>query len=377
MARNPETVTLKFNRTDLSDTYGKKIGSILKFYINKRRGNAFVPQMQLTSEVDAVKPIKKFKNPDDFYTQFNGDGKNTIVMTVDDQFFRDASGDIIDPDVVSTTLLIGRAEVEGWTGDEYFGKLWIEETDVYLRSDFFSRSKLEYNINGAAAFSMALGYRPTVWSHDYLSKNGSHVNKSTFANAKSDVWTKISNERDNFYYLDDLTLTAPDYLDTPRLLPFENEVIDIGGYTLPSTDPGEPFPLAATPVLFLTNLKAYDGKYKLTLVVSRITGESPPAAKKLLKLSGNCIDYPMVADGGEEFYPTIHLTEVRLGRESDLAKLRKAVETYGTAQIIDGVQFPKAVKIQVDISGRLYKGGKTQSLTRSFWLVDSDQQWRH
>ena len=362
------TEFIYFNLTPDSKPDGGKIKKVLKKFINKRAGNDYVPEMKLTSTEDEVQSLKNFKKYQDFLDQFYNDGKNTIVMTEDDQFFKDESGEIVNNDVISTVVLVGKAEVEGWTGNDYFGKLWIVEADVFLNSGFFNTSKSDYQINCTAAFRMAHGYRQTCWSHDYLSSNRHHVTSKTFGDSKSKVWSKVSYERDDFYYLDDLAITPPDeYLSTPRLLPFKDEVIDIGGYTLPSADPKEDRPLAQTPLLFLTNLKAWEGKKKMSVQITRVP------SGKIVKLKGNCYDYPMVASGGENFYPDINLAEIRLGKDSDLSKLQKAVETYGAARTIDGISFDKALKIKVKIVGRLSKTGKKQSITQTFWLADTAQ----
>ena len=41
---------------------------------------------------------------------------------------------------------------------------------------------------------------------------------------------------------------------------------------------------------------------------------------------------------------------------------------------LDGIDFEKALKIKVVISGYLVEGGPKKSITRIFWLVDAPRQ---
>jgi hypothetical protein len=362
-------VIITFDVTKDSKLHKAKVNKIMNKYHNKRRGNSNTPRMKITNNVVEVKPQANFPNPWEYYNQLDRDGHHTVVMTADDQFFKDPLGFVFDPEIVSTTKLFAFANLIP-QGNRWIGTYWITEVDVYLVYGFFSVSKNTYFRLGTPAFRMGLGYQSTVWSHDYLSSRERHVSAAAFKNAGSTVWTDISHVRDDFYYMDKLGDTwTPNYLNSPRLLPFEDEVLDIGDYDLPWLDENGNIHLEKSPILFVTNLKGFDGNKKMVGKVFRVTDDTPPQDVKLVTLRGNTLRYPEPAFG-KNFYASIFLNHVRLGREKDLNKLLNAVNQYGTPQLIDGVDFAKALRIKVTVTGYLTDKGQKGNLTRLFWLVD-------
>lgn len=236
---------------------------IINKYCNPRRGNTNVPRMAIKKSTVKIKDIDDFLNPWDYYIQLDFDRKNTIVMTNDDQFFKDLFGTYVDPELVATTKVFAHisAEQEGNIQEKnrWVGTLWIDEGDVYFVKDFFILSKNVYNRIGTASIRGTLGFQNNTWSHSYKSNKGHHNSNSAFNNPTSDIWTKASYPRDDFYYQDNFTAGINDYLSTVKLLPFENEMIDIGEYPLPKKELGR-IDVGRTPILFLTSLKAYGGK---------------------------------------------------------------------------------------------------------------------
>ena len=77
----------------------------------------------------------------------------------------------------------------------------------------------------------------------------------------------------------------------------------------------------------------------------------------------------------QKIYASIFLNNVRLGRESDLAKLENAVWKYGTPMTINGVDFDKVIKIKVKLTGLLGEKGGKKTITRIYYLVDTIQPW--
>jgi hypothetical protein len=362
-------VVITFDVTKDSLPHKAKVKKIMNKYHNKRRGNSNTPRMKITTKVVEVKPMANFPNPWEYYNQLDWDDHLTVVMTADDQFFKDPFGNVFDPQIVSTTKLFAKALLT-LQGNRWIGTYWITEVDVYLVYSFFSVSKITYYRLGTPAFRMGLGYQSTVWSHDYLSSRERHVSAAAFKNAGSTVWTGISHVRDDFYYMDKLGDTwAPNYLSTPRLLPFEDEVLDIGDYDLPWLDENGNIHLEKSPILFVTNLKGFDGNKKMVIKVFRVTDDNPPKDVKLVTLRGNTLRYPIPVSG-RNFYASIFLNHVRLGREKDLNKLLNAVNQYGTPRLIDGVDFAKALRVKVTVTGYLTDKGQKGNLTRLFWLVD-------
>ena len=365
----PTTIGFKF--TNDSKPHKNKVKKIQNTQINQRRGNNNVPTMRVTNQIVAVKPISQFHNPNLYYIQLDFDEKNTVVMTSDDQFFKDIFGNLVEPDRVSLTKIFATLYY-AQQGSRLIGLHRIEETDIYLRMDYFSRSKDIYTRLGLVALRFCLGYQATVWTHDYMSPNNHHATPQAIQTINSDTWQKISFVRDDFYYQDKLTIASPAFLEIPRMLPFENEVLDIGDYTLPYVENDEII-LGKTSILFLTNLKAFGGAKKAVVKIYRITDDNPPKQKRIVTLSGNTLYYPQNTSYGE-VYPAIFLNHIRLGRQVELNKLKNAVKNFGKAQTIDGVHFEKALPIKVKIFGYLTENGAKKKLVRNFWLVNQGKK---
>lgn len=362
---------INFNNTKLAKTHKAKIAKFIKKYINARRGNKNVPKMKILTKVVTIKPMSQFRNPAEFYIQKDWDKNNTVIMTEDDQFFESINGILLDPRVISITKIFASAQLK-LQGNRFVGTYWLNEADVYLRSDFFKRALMAYTRAGTVAFRLAYGYISNIWTHCILGDNNSiYVTDGVFNNKNSFAW-KIMYEQDDFFY-QELPSSGPDlgYLDKPRMLPFEDEVLDLKDYTVPYFEFDE-LRLGKTPELFLTTLKGYDGKKKMIIKISRVTNTNPVKKISVLSLSGNMLRYPKSVPGySQKFYPTIFLTHVRLGKEADLNKLKNAVKTHGIPKKIGGVQFDKALKIFVKITGYLEENGRKKNISRYLWLVDT------
>lgn len=370
--------TIVFNVTARSSQKKTRIRKVLNTYMNQRRGTPMVPRMKLGTKKVKIKPIGEFANPAQFYRQLDFDGNNTVVMTTDDQFFLSPPPDMLpfNPDFVAMTFIMGRVTIRTEKGRNVT-TFWIDEADVYFLNNFWDMAKNLRNLAGTASFRLALGYQTTIWSHDYMSRKRPHVTFEKFNKKTETPWTLVSNTRDMFFYKDALGVASINFLETPRLLPEENEVLDIGGYMLPTkieTIRGEDLNEGGTPILFLTNLKAYRGAKKLKAKIWRITTDSPPKDVFVTSMAGNTIRYPTDFSTVKDVYPDIFLCHFRIGQKAKLKKLKKIVKNFGVPQTIDGVHFEKAVKIRVKLSGRLTENGKIKSITRTFWLVDSEPE---
>lgn len=360
---------IKFGTTPDSKPHKKKFKQIINKYHNKRRGNTHVPRMKMSTQVIKVKPIEEFEDKSKFYTQLDFDENSTAVMTTDNQFFKDPNGNFYDASVMNTTKIMAILYLKQ-QGSRQVGTHRIEESDVYFRSGFFNLASKVYEQLGTAAFKLALGFQPTAWSHDLLSNKGHHKDRD-FKPINSDLWVKISYERDDFYYEDELiAFYGATYLDRPRLLPFEDEVIDIGEYVLPVVTDSH-IDLSKTSILFLTNLKGYDGTKKMIINIWRVVKTTPLELELIVKLQGNTLDFPQNIGNNVLVYPSIFLDNVCLGRQDELTQLKNAVSHFGTPQTIDGVFYTKALRIQVKISGYLEENGKKKNISRFFWLVDT------
>ncbi|MGB2905781.1 MAG: hypothetical protein WBB73_01695 [Candidatus Aminicenantaceae bacterium] len=367
-------VNIVFDVTKDSKPHTTKINKIQNKYSDKRRGNKSTPTMSVVTQEVQVKPISVFPNPWDFYRQLNRDGHNTVVMTQDDQFFKDPNGVIFDPEIVSNTLLYATAAIVQ-KGNRYVGTFWIHEVDVYFVYNFFGLNKNTYFRIGTVAFRFGFGYQANVWSHDYFSADPFHVTTAAFKKTSSTTWQEISFPRDDLFYMDKLGDTwTPNYLATPRLLPFEEEVINVGDYELPWLDEFDEIHLEKSTILFVTNLKGFAGNKKLAVKFFRVTDDTPPKDVKITGISGNTLRYPLPHPQVGQWYPSIFLNHIRLGRELHLNKLKNTVNQFGTMRTIDGITFEKAVKIKVTITGYLTESGSKKTITRIYWLVNALRQ---
>jgi hypothetical protein len=375
--KSPAKITFTVTKESKKTKNYSKTRTIINKYCNQRRGNTNVPRMVIKKNVVKVVDMEDFIDPWDYYIQLDFDSKNTIVMTNDDQFFKDPDGNYFDPELVATTKVFAHISVRQ-EGDiqgrnRWVGTLWIDEGDVYFVKNFFKLAKNVYNQVGTAAIRGTLGFQSNTWSHSYKSAKGHHVSSSAFNNPTSDVWTKTSYPRDDFYYLDLFAANITDYLDTPQLMPFENEVIDIGEYELPKKETGR-IDVGKTPILFLTNLKAYAGNKKLRIKFWRLTDDNPPKEVAIVTINGNTLQYPYISSDGTEVFVSIFLNHIRIGQKGKLTKLKSAVETHGKERVIDGITFEKALKIKVRISGHLSENTGKKNINRTFWLVCTEPE---
>jgi hypothetical protein len=357
----------------------KAFNKVMRKYHNKLRGTKSMPTLAFDARSFKVKDISEFQDPYDYYEQFWWDGSNLIWLTDDDQWFKNTTGNswLYGENTIQFTITFLKSVLKNvsgrWVTDQY-----IVEVHVYLRSNFFNIPKPLYTQSAVRAFAAAMGYRATVWAHD-LNKNGFTVfaTESEILNKGSDVWTKINEPRDMFYYEDKPAGVPAAYLSTPRLLPFEGEVLDLGGYEVPSTDESNPEPLLPTSSVFLTNLKAFDGKKKLSADIDwlQTLPDNSTQWVVLAKLSGNLYDYPWtitINGQPQKVYPTVFGNMIFIGRQQDLDTMKDAVRDHGTPQTIDGKYFAKALRIRAKVTGRLTETGGQKSLTQEYWLIDTD-----
>ena len=113
-------------------------------YTNKRRGTNNAPKVKSVAKpLVEVKPISAFPNPWDFYEQLDWDKRNAVVMTPDNQFFKDPNGILYDPEIVTSTKVFASGGIQS-VGNRYVITFWIVETDIYFMSHFYSLKKIQY-----------------------------------------------------------------------------------------------------------------------------------------------------------------------------------------------------------------------------------------
>lgn len=365
---------INFDSTPDATGRSSSIRKVMTKYLNKRFGNANAPRFNVTTVQVPVKSLASFgNNLTSFRRQFDFDNHNEIVMTQDDQFFKDLTGQLENPALVAWTHLFLSAAID-FQNERWVGAFTIVEADVWLRSDFFSLPAIKQQTLLSGSFRAALGYEKTAWIYDFHA-DVNVVSSAMFRNNKSPAWA-LARELDNMFYTDPVTiLGSAAYLSTPRVLPLDNAVIDLKNYKLPATDPYTPLPLLNVPALFLTNLKGFESGKEVSAAFA-ITPPGSPAAKKvkILTINGPAYEYPwsFMLDGKlTPWYPRITLNYLLMGRAEDLAKLRDSINLYGAPLQVEGASFNKALKCDVTISGYLDEKGARKKVVRKLYITDS------
>ena len=367
----PTVKSIDFSVIEDASKYRKKLYNIANIYINKLRGNSNVPRINVLSHFVNILPESAFASRGEYLNQFKSDGSNTIIMTDNDDLLNHISGST-NKDIMSTVWLRGSAEIEYWSGDEYYGSFSLSETDIYISSDFFKRKNFQYQIDGAATFSLALGYKPTCWSHDILSQSRHHVDKQQFKNKRSELWNKFSYARDKLFY-ESGSASEGSSLPSPAMLPLENEVIDIAGYLSTEGTVSRSSTLEFSPILVLSNLKSFGKGKHASVKISRYDNSAPSGKVDIVQLSEISCDYPMLMDEGLKLFSDYRVNEIRLTQPDTIAKLKAAIRKYGKKRKIDGLKFKKALRIRIEISGYLSTDGQRLAISRNYWLINSEE----
>jgi hypothetical protein len=194
------------------------------------------------------------------------------------------------------------------------------------------------------------------------------------------MWTEIAQKWDAVVYKDPLNAPAPaGYLDKAQVLPESGFIFDLADYEVPDTDPANPQPTNQTDVLFVTNLKAYDGNMKFNATFTAVYDDAAAPAKtvseKLFTISGNAYDYPKkISINGDptNWYPTIWLNTVKFGNGKEYDALVEAVKDHGTPKKVENASFAKALKVEVKMTGYLSEKGPKKNTKVTVYFVNSD-----
>lgn len=366
---------INFNFTPDAIGNRKPINTIYRKYVKKRKGTSSIPIVKATKSTTQVKDLMEFPSIFEYKRQFQRDDDNTFVMTADDNFFRGFDLQLQDPDLVaySWIFISGSELVESKTpsGPKYRTTFYIEEGDIYLRSDFFSLPNYLQRAILSSMIRFVFGYGKTCWAWGLSSDNRAYT-EDMFEDAKHELWTDLAQEWDRMFY--ESPVSGPGYLDSVRVLPVDDSVIDMKGYQVPDTDPNNPDPTSRADTLFVTNLKGFEGKKRLiakfTMIISDQNSKKK-MTKKLFNLKSNAYDYPGQL-GDITYYPTIWLNTIKLGRQAELDKLNNAIETYGTPLDIEGASYDKALYVEVKLTGYLEEDSKKKNQKVYVYFVNSD-----
>jgi len=368
---------LLFNFTPDAKPNRGKVNFIFSKYIFKRRGVATSPNPRTQNKTIPVQPLNSFKNIFEYQDQFKQDGHNTIIMTQDDNFFRNSLGQIADPDLIGTTWTLATATFTKIAG-KFRGTYYLDEADIYLRSDFFERSKKIYEVIMTGLARFAFGYQANISVWD-LNGDNQVFAYSMFVNQNKPMWKKLAQEWDRIFYDDPVSEAASisPSATTPEIIPGNGFVLDIADYELPDTDGNNPFPTVKSNALFVTNLLAFSGGKKLTAKFTAVYPDPNNAnktiKKKIFNVSNNLRDYPQDSSFGK-LYPTIWMNRIAFARKGELNKMKTFIRNFGTAKNIEGKSYKKALQVQVQIIGYMSETGGKKSKTVTVFFVNSDDE---
>lgn len=362
----PGTKFVKFNNTPFGKAFRKALKKTQAVYHNKRRGNGNVPRFKMTTAEDAVAEPSAFGSYTAFFNQFRADGKNTVVIDAQDRFFKDAAGKLLDDDLMAYSYTRGTASFVN-VGGRFVGTTYWQEADVYVRSDLFALSRFLQRLIAIASFRYTLGYAPTVWPLDLHAADPAHLTEADFENKASSTWKDFAAAWDDFHYRD--ALVGPEaraaFLDEPRVLPVDGALINLGNYRPPQeVDLGA---VRTTQTVFLTNLKGFDGDKVMSLAFTHLQGTT---RKSLFTLSSNADGWPLEPGSGLMLYPTIFFQRVHIDDTPQLTQLRDLIAKQGTPMTVDGVEYARAIRVEIEFSGRLQEDGGLRSATRTYVFVD-------
>lgn len=373
------TKKIIFDFTEMSLPYRKNFKKIINKYCNRRRGVAGVPKFKAGKKTIPVKSLEDIGNFTLYQWQFSNDDHNVVCMTEDDLFFKNYNGQLNDPNVIARTQNHVNAILVKINGRNT-GTWWIEEADVFLRSDFFEKSNYVQRVILAGSLRFALGYKKPIWTLD-LGSDNRKFNEEMFEDANSALWKKGVEMWDVLYYSDTLvgiSAKKKGYLDKARALPIDGTVLDLADYFVPVSGVGPSGFTQRTGSLFVTNLLAFDKNKTFSAEFKVILPDGVGSAEDvdLFTIQGNQYDYPGeigTQDGGTEpWYPVFFLNSVKLGQQSDLTALNNAIQQYGTPLNMDGTSYSKAIKVQVEMEGYLNENSKAKKLTRTYYFVNTN-----
>jgi len=361
-----------------------KFGGVVKKFGNKRRGNKTTPTQTISKNTTTITPIDQFFDPVDFYQQTFLNGSNEVIMTADDQFFRDPFGTLFDPDVVIRSIIMTFGEFSQ-QGGKFVGTLGIVEADVLARSDLFDvvSSKFAWQVLLTAIFHQTLGYPSSIWTNDILGIFRPYVTPQTFKNKNSDVWAHMM-WRDMDYYppnLIDFAASGAAAGAVPFIRPARHTLMDIGGNVLP--DPDLFNVTLLIPIFNYTNLVAPNKKMKIKFswVETTATGE---VLHPIATFAGKMEQYPINFQGNKLFPTVFHNTvTVKNNNKGQLRfdDLRETVEDHGMPMTVDDIAWNKVLPVEIAITGLDTQDGfatvgakAKKTVKERYYVINSDNE---
>jgi len=348
--------------------------------VNKNRGVATAPSHKIKNTKHDIIPQNQFASFSDYILQFHFDGRNTIVMDEIDEFIDTLPPALAGPTAEDTDLFAIRYEFaeirEVRTPDpngrndavnRLEGTYWIEEADIYVRSDLFDRlSGFDLNDELVFGYLVNSGYEPTGWSDDALGFVNPHANEAAFNNRQSDMW-KQHQERDVFYYKDVIGTANNAFFE---LLPLPDTVIDVGGNI--SWYNGAAPPLGEGPVLIQSKPSAYNGNKKAVTKIFRIDPGPPVRLRRVTTLRNNLENWPRTDAGiPGPWYPTVRYNSIRIAKQRNLNQIVKAIADHCTPMTIRGVAFSCVLPVTIRHQAYVSETGGKQTINQNYYLIDS------
>jgi hypothetical protein len=351
--------------------------------VNKNRGTANAPSHKIKNSKHDIIPENQFASRSAYLAQFHLDHRNTVIEDELDEFVDFlplALGGIQDADIfaihyeyatvgpVAAPAGPNPAAPNGAT-ERWEGAYWIEEADIYVRSDVFERfGTFQLNVALVFGYLSNSGYEQTGWTDDALGfVNPFAVTEEAFNNGKSDMWLEHQ-ARDQFYY-DDVT-GASTAVAGLEMIPIPGTVIDIGGNIawLNGLMP----PLGGGPVLVQSKPSAYNGNKKAVTKIFWIDPGPPVRLRRVTTLKNNLENWPRVDQGiPEPWYPLVRFNSIRIAKQKNLDQIVKAIADHCAPMTIRGLNFTCVLPVQIKHTAYASENGGKQTIAQEYYLMDS------
>jgi hypothetical protein len=368
---------VNYGTTELArENPGKRLMKKGAALVNKNRGTANAPAHKIKNTRHDIIPQNQFPSFGAYISQFHQDRRSTIVMDENDEFIDfvpPALGAFEDADVFGVRYEFAEvrnvaAPADSAATARFEGAFWIEEADIYVRSDVFDRyPTFDLNVLLVFGFLANSGYEQTGWSDDALGFVNPHaVTPDAFNNGNSDMW-KQHQERDHFYYDNVVRAsTAANF----EMIPIPGTVIDIGGNV--AWFAGEMPPLGEGPILIQSKPSAFNGAKKAVTVLSRIDPGPPQRLRRITTLKSNLENWPRTDAGiPEPWFPLVRYNSIRIAKQRNIDQLVKAIADHCAPMTIRGVNFSCVLPVSIKHTAYASENGGKQTIAQTYYLIDS------
>jgi len=333
------TGTIEFVTTGDADQYVDFLNTVVDTFFNKKRGTANTVKINVTQRTIPLDPAQD-------YTQFYGDGFNSILITADDEFI----GDGVTAYVTTALSLSGTQDANG----EIHSRLIIGEADAYFRSHLVTSGYTLYPVSVIVhEFGHAIGYPHSLFPEDPMSYNRHSISLANLFEKP-----RVVKMRDRLYYNQAVRSTKQFVT---------GKVIDLGYGKPPAKSEDSVNGNKHHPFAF-TTLGGGDGN-SLSVDVYRGKGVNPD--RLIASASGESFIQRYPDDNGTIWVFDYEVGVLFIGNGAFYNSLKKNLNAYGVEKTIDGATYEKAIYVTFEATGNISGDGKPATVRTGAWIVDT------